>query len=118
MRALWCVILLAACAMAQDREAALNARVVADFRARNTPVESSLVREYVGRMSERLAREFPGITLTVETVNEAVGGHMREPVALPGGEIYVPAGLIVAARDGAEVAAMLAHAMAHAAAGD
>lgn len=38
---------------------------------------------------------------------------MHEPVALPGGYVFVPAALFLAAQDEAELAGMLAHAMEH-----
>jgi len=40
-------------------------------------------------------------------------GSLREPLALPGGYIFIPANLIVAARDRTGFATMMAHAMAH-----
>jgi predicted Zn-dependent protease len=111
------LLLLTASAFAQDREAALNSRIAADFEQRTTRVESAPVREYVEQVGNRLAPAFSGIVFSFETVSDQVGGRTHEPVALPGGQIFVPASLLLAARDTAEVAGMLAHAMAHAAAG-
>src|SRR5258708_11734013 len=41
------------------------------------------------------------------------GGEAREPLSLPGGYIFVSSRLILTARNDAEFAGMLAHAMAH-----
>jgi predicted Zn-dependent protease len=38
---------------------------------------------------------------------------IHEPATLPGGYVFVPAGLFLAAQDEAEFAGMLAHAMGH-----
>jgi predicted Zn-dependent protease len=40
-------------------------------------------------------------------------GTFLEPVSFPGGYVFIPAGLILKARDEAEFAGLLAHAMAH-----
>ena len=54
-----------------------------------------------------------GFSYTVAIVADD-GGY--EPISLPGGFIFVPASTILAARNEAEFAGMLAHAMAHIAA--
>src|SRR5262249_50979179 len=43
-------------------------------------------------------------------------GTLHEPIALPGGAVFVPATLILAAGSEAEFAGIMAHAMAHVAA--
>ena len=50
---------------------------------------------------------------TFAVIAEDRGGYTHEPLAYPGGRIFVPAPLILAAGDEAEFAGMLAHAMAN-----
>src|SRR5689334_3349606 len=116
--ALWLGLMPACLGIAQEHEAALNGRMAEDFRHRTTPVQSATIREYVEQTGMRLQAAFPDVHFSFETVTERIGGHTMEPVGLPGGEIFVPVRLIETARDGAEFAGMLAHAMAHVAAGD
>jgi predicted Zn-dependent protease len=49
----------------------------------------------------------------VEVVAEELGGPTHEPATFPGGYLFVPSALLAAAREEAELAAMLAHAMSH-----
>ena len=65
-------------------------------------------------MGAKLAAQFPGgWTYRIETIREDQRGATHEPAAFPGGFIFVPADLITTARNEAEFAGMLAHAMAH-----
>ncbi len=54
-----------------------------------------------------------GRRYTFECLSES-GGLLREPRALPGGRIFVPAGLFSASESEAELVGVLAHSMAHA----
>lgn len=52
-------------------------------------------------------------SFTFSVIAEDACSTMHEPSALPGGYVFVPAALFLAAQDEAEFAGMLAHAMAH-----
>ena len=97
-----------------DKEAALGAQLANQVRRDTVPLASDPVREYVERVGGLIAAHLPtgcpaSFTFAVVT-DETV---TNEPMALPGGYIFVPAGLITAAQSEAEFAGMLAHAMAH-----
>ncbi len=121
MQGRWCIaVLLFGIAHGQVQEAgrlkqtALGQRLAQEFRRKTTPVETAAVSEYVQQVGDNLAAHFPGgWTYRIETIREDQGGATHEPVAFPGGFIFVPAELIAAARNEAEFAGMLAHAMAH-----
>ena len=119
MRALVLLIALGAGALAQPqspasrKEAALGAQLAEDLRRHTTPVASSEVSDYVARLGEKLATHAShGDSFTFSSVRDDLGGPTHEPRVLPGGYIFVPASLILAARDETELAGMLAHAIA------
>ncbi|HEX3746780.1 MAG TPA: M48 family metalloprotease [Bryobacteraceae bacterium] len=98
----------------RDKGIALGQRLAQEFRQATTPLDGAAVNDYVRRVGANLAAQLPGgWTFTFETVREHQGGATDEPVALPGGPIFVPADLFVTAQTEAEFAGMLAHAMAH-----
>jgi hypothetical protein len=98
----------------KDKEIALGQRLAQEVRQRTTRLDSAAVNDYVKRVGANLAAQFPGEwNFTFETVQQQQGGATDEPVALPGGPIFVSADLIVTAQSEAEFAGMLAHAMAH-----
>jgi predicted Zn-dependent protease len=101
-----------------EKEAALGAEMAQDVRRSTTAIDSAKVQDYVERLGRQLAAQLPdtGSAFTFSVVADDLSGPTHEPPALPGGYIFVPAGLILAARDEAEFAGMLAHAMAHVAA--
>jgi predicted Zn-dependent protease len=109
-----------------DQEADLGAKMAESMLKRKTPTAHLPVREYVQRLAQKIASEmlavpldasgkyfFPTyrVAVIVEDTPDTHGTH--EPVVLPGGYVFVPESLILAARDEAEFAGMLAHAMAH-----
>lgn len=69
-------------------------------------------------MGARLAPQIPraSFVYTFAVIKDDQGGALHEPVALPGGYIFVPASLFLAAQNEAEMAGMLAHSMEHVAA--
>jgi predicted Zn-dependent protease len=141
MRSLWCLVILpVALAQSQqrlpgqginfyskDKEAALGLQLAEVYRQKVTPLDNALVSDYVKRVGARLAAQLPGgWTYQFETIREDTGmltpfadrvqddsGATHEPVAFPGGTIFVSANLIASARNEAEFAGMLAHAMGH-----
>ncbi|HYW46304.1 MAG TPA: M48 family metalloprotease [Bryobacteraceae bacterium] len=121
-----CLLALLAVASAQERppgkgvnfyslekEAALGAQLAAEVRKVNPPLESGAVTAYIGQIGRRLAAQLPpgGVSFTFAAITGPAENH--EPIALPGGYIFVPSSLILAAQGEAEFAGMLAHAVAH-----
>ncbi|HEX3748286.1 MAG TPA: M48 family metalloprotease [Bryobacteraceae bacterium] len=98
----------------RDKEVALGEQLAQEFRQGTTPLGSAAVDDYVKRVGANLAAQLPGgWTFTFETIRDERGGPTHEPIAFPGGPIFVSADLIVTAQNEAEFAGMLAHAMAH-----
>jgi predicted Zn-dependent protease len=98
-----------------EKEAALGAQLAADFRRDHLALDNAAARDYIQQMGERLARTMPQPSLfqyRFELMQD-FNGTFLDPAALPGGYIFVPAGLMLAANDEAELAGTLAHAMAH-----
>lgn len=85
-----------------------------------TPLDKAAVSEYVQKIAARLSAQIPksDFEYTFAVVQEDIGGPLHEPLALPGGYVFIPAPLFLAARNEDEFAAMLAHAMEHVAARD
>jgi predicted Zn-dependent protease len=102
----------------KEKEAALGASLATDVRKNITIVESATLSQYVDRIGRKLAAVLPdsGATYTFTVVEDSLGRSTHEPLALPGGYIFIPANLLLAARSEAEFAGMLAHAVAHVAA--
>lgn len=71
--------------------------------------------EYVSRLGTKLAGQLPEprFSYTFKITASDPSNVLHEPLALPGGYIFVPPSLFLAALDEAEFAGMLAHAMAH-----
>jgi beta-barrel assembly-enhancing protease len=128
MRWIWCMALVAFGAAAaqerhpgqgvnfysKDKEIALGQSLAAEVRKTTTPVNDAAVTQYVKQMSARLAAQFPADwPIEIEVIREDLGGPTHEPKYLPGGFIFVSQSLIAAARNEAEFAGMLAHAIAH-----
>jgi predicted Zn-dependent protease len=102
----------------QEKEAALGASLTADVRKNTTIVESPALSQFMERIGRKLAAILPdsGTTYTFRVVEKTLGGSTNEPLALPGGYVFIPANLFFAARNEAGFASMLAHAIAHVAA--
>ena len=101
-----------------EKEAALGAHLAAQMERETTPLGFTDVDKYVAAVGRRIAAQIPGDLLiwTFRVIRDQRGGSLCEPLSLPGGYIFVPVRLIVAAQNEDEFAGMLAHAMAHAAA--
>jgi len=98
-----------------EKEAALGRQLAAEFRKRTTPIDKPTVQNYLDRLGKRLAAHVPDATFpfTFSAIAEDLCPTIHEPAALPGGYVFVPAALFIAAQDEAEFAGMLAHAMEH-----
>jgi predicted Zn-dependent protease len=101
-----------------EKERSLGASEARDFERKTTPLNNAAALDYVQKMGARLAAKIPqaNFSYTFAVIKDDEGGLLHEPVALPGGYIFVPASLFLAAQNEAEMAGMLAHAMEHVAA--
>ena len=95
--------------VSKEKELALGAALASEFRKHATVVSDPRPEKLV----LKLAGQAPGFSWHVEVVTDDLGGSTHEPVTFPGGYLFVPSALMAAARDEAELAAMLAHAMVH-----
>jgi len=98
-----------------EKEAALGAQVAQSIQQRTDPVSSPAVQAYIAGIGDLLRAYLPdrNQTFTFRVVLDSMNGSTREPLAVPGGYVFVSARLILDARNEAELAGMLAHAMAH-----
>ena len=96
-----------------EKEAALGAQLFDQIRQSTTPIDRQEIGDYVARLGQKLAAHLPGAAqaFTFTVVADDLGGPTHEPLILPAGYIFVPAGLIRAARDETELAGMLARAI-------
>jgi len=118
------VLLFASAAVAQpgagvdsysiEKEVALGRQVAAEFRRNTQALDAPAVLAYVDAIGQRLvaAAGGPPFTYTFALVADDPSA-MHEPAAFPGGFVFVPASLILAAKDEDEFTGMLAHAIAH-----
>lgn len=74
-------------------------------------LKDPLVNEYIDRIGQNLVRNSDADMPFIIKVIDDPGGV--NPFSLPGGYLYVPSGLILAANDEAEIAAVMAHEIAH-----
>jgi predicted Zn-dependent protease len=98
-----------------EKEAALGAQLAKDIRQHTTPLDNAAILAYVESTGNRLAAQLPNrpFPYTFALIADGPAGPPYEPLSFPGGYIFVPASLIVAAQNEAEFAGMLAIAMAH-----
>jgi predicted Zn-dependent protease len=96
-----------------DREMALGRDLSKQVEATSKLVSDPVVTEYVNRIGQNLVRNSDArVPFTIKVIdNEEVNAF-----ALPGGFFYVDSGLILAADNEAELAAVMAHEIAHVAA--
>lgn len=96
-----------------DREMALGRDLSKEVEATSKVLTDPVVTEYVNRIGQNLVRNSDArVPFTIKVIdNEEVNAF-----ALPGGFFYVDTGLILAADNEAELAAVMAHEIAHVAA--
>jgi predicted Zn-dependent protease len=99
----------------KEKEAALGVGLAEDARRQTTKLDNPEVQAYVERVGRRLAAHLPdtSLTFTIAVITDDRGGPTHEPIAIPGGYLFVPTSLILAAQNEAEFAGMLSHAMIH-----
>lgn len=100
-----------------EKEQALGRQLANAYRQGVRTLDVPAAKAYLDDVGQRLAAKTDGpqFTYTFELVDDDQI-FLHEPVAFPGGSIFVPASLILAATSEDELAGMLAHAMEHAAA--
>lgn len=97
-----------------EKEKALGAQITTEYRRQARILDAPPVNTYLDELGQRLAAQAPatGFTYTFELVDDD-SMWIHEAPAFPGGPVFVPASLILAAADEDELAGMLAHAIAH-----
>lgn len=97
-----------------QKEIALGKKLASQFQQNMTRIDSASVQEYVDGIGQRLAAQIPDrrSPYRFEVIADDRGGYAHQPVAFPGGYVFVPALLILAAQNEAEFACVLADAMA------
>jgi predicted Zn-dependent protease len=99
----------------QQQERTLGTELAAQIRNQSTVVDSVAVSGYVSRVGNKLAAVLSGqgSQFTFTVVDRSLGGSTNEPLALPGGFVFVPVNLLFPARSEDESGGMVAHAIAH-----
>jgi len=95
-----------------EKERALGQQYAAEIRRQSKPLDNPEVEAYVRRIGEKLVAQLkdPRFEYRFETITD---NSWTEPLSLPGGYVFIPAGAFVAAQDEAEFAGMLAHSIGH-----
>jgi predicted Zn-dependent protease len=100
-----------------EKEAALGAQLASEFQRQNKILDNDQVNGYLNSVGGRLLKQIPetGFTFRLAAFADSEKSGVHEPRVLPGAHIYVPESLILAVKNEAEFAGMLAHAIAHSA---
>jgi len=111
--ALFCLTLVGQ-SLTQDKVAALGRGLAEDVDRHTTPVQAQEVQNYVAQLGARITAHLPAPSrsFTFSVVATGEDNALHEPLAIPGGYIFVPSNLLLTARDEAEFAGMLAQAIA------
>ncbi len=96
--------------LTEATEIRIGRRASRRFERRNSLVEDVAVQEYVDRIAQTIATS-SGVTVPVTI--KVVDATEVNAVSFPGGFLYVSRGLILEVDDEAEIAAVLAHEIAH-----
>jgi predicted Zn-dependent protease len=126
MRSPFCVMILSAVTgiaqvgqgpnlYTREKEAAFGASLAQQVRRTTTPLDSPAALEFVQKLGAKIAAQLPEprFTYTFAVTSGDQSNVLHEPLSLPGGYIFIPASLFLAAQNEAEFVGMLAHAMAH-----
>lgn len=96
-----------------DKEIAMGRQMAQELEARSQMLQDTVIVDYINELGQRLARRSDiKEPLTIKVVDS----DEVNAFALPGGYFYVNTGLILAAQSEAELAAVMAHEIAHIAA--
>jgi predicted Zn-dependent protease len=98
-----------------EKEKALGAQMASQVRNRTTSLGLVDVDKYVQNLGRRLAEQIPDARedWVFHVIRDHRSGSTYEPIALPGGYVFVSAQLILGEESEAEFAGMLAHSIAH-----
>jgi beta-barrel assembly-enhancing protease len=96
-----------------DQEQSMGRRMAEDIESGCRLLEDPIVNRYVNELGQRLARNSD---VKIPLIIKVVDSDEVNALALPGGYFYVNTGLILAAQNEAELAAVMAHEIAHVAA--
>lgn len=100
----------------REKEASLGRELARQADSISTPLTNADALRLVQQMGARLAAQLPDAPFPYRfTLIQSASSttSTQEPLALPGGYIYVPSSIFLGARDESEFAGILAHAMAH-----
>jgi len=96
------------------REHELGQRLAAAFDRTTRIIRDEVVNEYISRLAQKIIRNSDAeVPFTVKVIDS---GDIPRAYGLPGGFLYVNNALILSADDEAELAAVMAHEIAHVAA--
>jgi len=96
-----------------EKEIAMGRQMAAEIERQVKLIEDPKINEYVNRVGQNLVRNSDAkVPFTIKVVDS----DEINAFALPGGFFYVNSGLILAADDESELAAVMAHEIAHVAA--
>ena len=113
----FCLLLVCGTLFAQipvEKEKTLGAQLASEYRRQTGVLNAPSVNAYLNELGQRLTAQAPasGLAYTFELADDDQT-FIHEAAAFPGGAIFVPTKLVLAAADGDELAGMLAHAIAH-----
>lgn len=106
-----CVLPALAQYVGSEKELALGASLAAGFGQQALRLESERARKYVKSLGAALVAQLEDPPFGYQF--EVVASERKEPAALPGGYVLVPAGALLKAESEAELRETLAHAVAH-----
>jgi len=93
-----------------EKEIALGRQLASEFESQVTLIQDPVITEYVNRVGQNLVKNSDSkIPFTIKVVDSDEINAM----SLPGGFFYVNTGLILAADEEAELAAVMGHEIAH-----
>lgn len=93
-----------------EKERALGRQLAADIEARTTLLNDAGVDGYLQQLAERLNGNAGG---EISFIVKALADQAPHAIALPGGYLYFSSGLLAAIPSEAELAAVMAHELAH-----
>jgi len=96
-----------------EQEQEIGRRMAEQVERHNPLLKDAVVTHYVQQLGERLARNSDA---RIPFVIKVIDSDQVNAFALPGGYLYVDTGLIMAAQNESELAAVMAHEIAHVAA--
>ena len=96
-----------------EKEIAIGKQIATEIDRSAKILTDSVVSEYVNRVAQNIARNSD---LTIPLTVKVIDSPEINAFALPGGFLYVNTGLLLAADEEAQIAGVIAHEVAHAAA--